>query len=112
MAQLSFILGSEGELSGEGLAPAGEGTMFWSGGSARLTSGGDWIELRGGVQEHLAKGLNQVGYPANCQTLLVNLLTPFDRTFEIRLSPVDGDGAGSAADAANPEKAVDGEAIR
>ncbi|WP_224721671.1 hypothetical protein [Paenibacillus vietnamensis] len=112
MAQLSFILGSEGELSGEGLAQAGEGTMFWSGGPARLTSGGDWIELRGGVQEHLAKGLNQVSYPANCQTLLVNLLTPFDRTFEIRLSPADGDGAGSAADAANPEEVVNGEAIR
>ena len=85
--------------------------MFWSGGSARLISGGDWIELRGGVQEHLAKGLNQVSYPANCQTLLVNLLTPFDRTFEIRLSPVDGDGAGGA-DGANREEAADGEAIR
>lgn len=86
MTQISFVFSSEGELSGEGLEPAAAGTLFWKAGSARFISGSDWIKLDSGVHEHLAKTLNNISYPADCQTLVVNLMTPYDRTFDIRLS--------------------------
>lgn len=87
MTQVSFIFGSEGAWFGEGVAPAGEGTYFWKDGRVRYSSGSDWIELEGGGHEHSAKELNNLSYPPDCRTLLVNLLTPYDRTFQLRLSP-------------------------
>ncbi|WP_342774075.1 hypothetical protein [Paenibacillus oralis] len=87
MTQVSFIFGSNRALSGPGLAQADEGTFFWQDGPVRYRSGSDWIELEGGGHEHRAKELNNLSYPAHCRTLLVNLLTPYDRTFQLRLSP-------------------------
>jgi hypothetical protein len=86
LTQLSFVFASEGSLSGVGLAPGGPATQLWTDGKVRYTSGDDWLELTGGAREHLAQSLNNVSYPASCQTLLVNLLTPYEHTFEIRLS--------------------------
>ncbi len=86
LTQLSFVFASEGTLSGDHLEAAGQATTFWTGGTARYTAGEDWIELEGGARQHLAQALNNVSYPPSCQTLLVNLLTPYDHTFEIRLS--------------------------
>ncbi|WP_373231087.1 hypothetical protein [Cohnella sp.] len=91
MTQISFVFGKEGALSGEGLMPAAAGTLFWEKGTVRLTAGSDWIELDGGAHEHRAKALNNTSYPADCQTLVVNLMTPYDRTFDIRLSRQDRD---------------------
>ncbi|MDU5947516.1 MAG: hypothetical protein E6Z15_10625, partial [Paenibacillus macerans] len=59
----------------------------WKDGRVRYSSGSDWIELEGGGHEHSAKELNNLSYPPDCRTLLVNLLTPYDRTFQLRLSP-------------------------
>ncbi len=89
MTQISFVFSSEGELSGKGLEPAATGTLFWKEGTARFKSGSDWIELDSGAHEHRAKALNNTSYPANCQTLVVNLMTPYDRTFDIRLARLD-----------------------
>ncbi|TFE23490.1 hypothetical protein E2980_19070 [Cohnella luojiensis] len=89
MTQISFVFGKEGALSGGGLVPAAAGTLFWEKGTVRLTAGSDWIELDGGAHEHRAKALNNTNYPADCQTLIVNLMTPYDRTFDIRLSHQD-----------------------
>lgn len=89
MTQISFVFSSEGELSGKGLEPAAAGTLFWKEGTARFTSGSDCIELDSGAYEHWAKALNNISYPAACQTLVVNLMTPYDRTFDIRLSRLD-----------------------
>ncbi|MBD2869325.1 hypothetical protein [Paenibacillus arenilitoris] len=86
MTQISFVFGAEGALTGEGLADAADGTQFWREGTVRLAAGEDWIELDGGAREHRARTLNNASYPADCRTLLVNVLTPYDTTFEIRLS--------------------------
>nr|WP_169084028.1 hypothetical protein [Paenibacillus sp. PL91]MBC9200139.1 hypothetical protein [Paenibacillus sp. PL91] len=86
MTQISFVFHKEGSLSGEGLAPAAAGTVFWQEGTVRLTAGNDWIELDGGAHKHRAKAINNTSYPADCQTLLVNVMTPYDKTFDIRLS--------------------------
>lgn len=85
LTQLSFLIGPESELSGEALEPAASG-FFWKQGKVRLTSGEHWIELDGGVNEHRALGINNTGHPADCRALIVNLLTPYDRTFELQLS--------------------------
>lgn len=89
MTQISFVFGKEAVLSGEGLMPAAAGTLFWEKGTVRLTVGSDWIELDGGAHEHRAKALNNTSYPTDCQTLVVNLMTPYDRTFDIKLSRQD-----------------------
>ncbi|MEK3882639.1 hypothetical protein [Paenibacillus sp. PL2-23] len=86
MTQISFVFDREGELSGGRLSPAGTGTSFWQGGVVTCAAGSDWIALEGGGHEHSARVLNNTAYPANCQTLLVNLLTPYDKTFHIRTS--------------------------
>ncbi|WP_036720746.1 hypothetical protein [Paenibacillus harenae] len=89
LTQISFVFSKEGALTGEGLEPAAAGTLFWKEGTVRFGAGGDWIELDGGVHEHRAKSLNNTSYPADCQTLIVNLTTPYDKTFDIRLSRQD-----------------------
>jgi hypothetical protein len=89
MTQVSFVFSKEGTLTGDGLEPAAAGTLFWKEGPVRFTADGDWIELDGGGHEHRAKALNNSSYPADCQTLIVNLMTPYDKTFDIKLSRRD-----------------------
>jgi hypothetical protein len=75
-------------MSGEEMVEQAEnGMWFWKQGKVRFSSGEDWIELHGGVMEHQAAGLNNTAIPVNCRALVVNLLTPYDRTFELKLSP-------------------------
>ncbi|MGO4106893.1 hypothetical protein [Paenibacillus sp. YAF4_2] len=90
MTQISFIFGKDGQFSGGERAPAETGTEFWQDGTVRFSAGDDWIELDGGAQEHGMKSIRGASYPSDCQTLVVNVLTPYDRTFNIRLSPAGG----------------------
>lgn len=88
LTQLTFLFGQESEMSGEEMVEQAEnGMWFWKQGKVRFSSGEDWIELHGGVMEHQAAGLNNTAIPVNCRALVVNLLTPYDRTFELKLSP-------------------------
>ncbi|MDR6878684.1 hypothetical protein [Bacillus sp. 3255] len=84
-AQLTFILGSEGELEGSGLENAGDGKYFLKSGSAVYTAGIDRIEISDGAYEHLLPGVREDAHPAGCTYVHVNLMTPFDRTFTVRL---------------------------
>ncbi|MNZ71758.1 hypothetical protein D3C78_901240 [compost metagenome] len=86
LTQISFVFSREGELTGDDLESAAAGTWFWKSGKARLTAGEDWLELSAGAHEHLARVLNNTSYSPDCQTLIVNLMTPYDTTFDIRLS--------------------------
>ena len=86
LTQLSFVFAIEGSFTGECVETGPVATQLWSGDSVRYTAGEDWLELTGGAAQHQARSLNNVSYPAGCQTLLVNLLTPYDHTFEITLS--------------------------
>ncbi|MBB6638076.1 hypothetical protein [Cohnella thailandensis] len=87
--ELEPLNGAAGEFAGGGDADAGfvRGTRFWKGGEVRYASGSDWFELSGGAFEHRASALRNAELPSGCQALVVNLLTPFDRTFRIRMSP-------------------------
>ncbi|MFX3634205.1 MAG: hypothetical protein ACE3L7_16860 [Candidatus Pristimantibacillus sp.] len=87
MAQVTFVFGGEGAFSGAALAPAMAEAQFWTEGTIRYESGNDWMELDGGAQQHLAKEIRNTSYAKGCQTLVVNLMTPYDREFNIRLSP-------------------------
>ncbi|HZG83631.1 hypothetical protein [Paenibacillus sp.] len=99
LTQVSFVFGAEGELAGEGVEPAAEGLWFWKRGAARMSVGGDWIELDGGAHDHRAVALNSISYSPKSRTLLVNLLTPYDRTFRITLSGAAGAAVGAGAGA-------------
>ena len=86
MTQVSFLLSSEGELSGEHLEEQGPNRFMLTQGGLKLTAGDDWIAIDGGSQAHLAPSLRTL-YPEQCRTVLVNLLTPYDHTLRITLSP-------------------------
>lgn len=86
MAQVAFVFGSEGTFAGGNLTPM-EAAHFWKEGTVRYSSGNDWIEMDGGAHEHWVTTLRNASVPAGCQTLIVNLMTPYDKTFDIRLSP-------------------------
>ncbi|WP_318152672.1 hypothetical protein [Paenibacillus terricola] len=92
LTQISFVFGRDGEFQGGELEKADIGTQWWKDGTVRYASGGDWIELDGGAHEHMAKSIRNVPLPSDCKTLIVNLLTPYDRTFHIRLSSDEGQG--------------------
>lgn len=87
LTQISFVFGKEGAFSGGERAPAETGTEFWKEGAVTYACGEDRIVVTGGAHEHRAKSIRGAAFPADCQTLVVNVLTPYDRTFEIKLSP-------------------------
>jgi len=97
LTQISFVFGKEGAFEGGELLPAEKGAQFWKNGAVRFTAGDDWIEVDGGAHEHRAKSIRGAAFPADCQTLVVNVLTPYDRTFYISLSPSDGGGDASTS---------------
>ncbi|TVY06990.1 hypothetical protein [Paenibacillus cremeus] len=86
-AQLTFILGAEGEISGSDVLPVGDGRHMLKSGAVKYSvdGGGEAIEISSGAHEHWVSVLNEDQHPAGCQYVHVNLLTPFDRTFTIRL---------------------------
>lgn len=86
MTQLSFVFGQEGSFTSGELRAVSEGSYLWSGGNLRYTCGEEWIELTGGEMSHLAAGVREAKLQDNCKAVLVNLVTPFDKTFTIKLS--------------------------
>ncbi|ETT72447.1 hypothetical protein C173_13935 [Paenibacillus sp. FSL R7-277] len=100
LAQLSFKFGWEGNFASGELPPADqnnftlgelqsvdEDNFLWSGGQIRYTSGGEWIDLTGGEMAHLGRTSPEPGPPKSYKTVQVNLVTPFDKTFTLTLSP-------------------------
>lgn len=87
MMQLSFVFGSEGELSCEDGIETSDGSILWKGGKLRYSCGEDWLEIDGGEMGHLAATVREAKMPENCKIVLVNFMTPFDKTLNITLSP-------------------------
>ena len=85
--QLSFVFGSEGELSCEDGIETSDGSIMWRGGKLRYTCGEDWLEMDGGEMGHLAATVREAKMPEKCKVVLVNFMTPFDKTIELTLSP-------------------------
>jgi hypothetical protein len=83
--QLTFILGEEGRIDGGDLHPDGEHKYYLKSGAFHYTVGGDRIEIASGAFEHRLPVLREDHHPSGCQYVHVNLLTPFDRTFNVRL---------------------------
>jgi hypothetical protein len=84
-AQLTFVLGSEGNLSGGDIHSAGEDKFFLKSGAAEYGVGEDRVEVSSGAFEHRYPILREDHHPSGCKYVHVNLLTPFDRTFTVRL---------------------------
>lgn len=89
MTQVSFLFGSEGELVGQHLEEQSRDLYMLTQGGVRLSAGDDWIAIDGGACGHLAPSL-RTAYPEQCRTVLVNLLTPYDHSFRLTLSPGNG----------------------
>ncbi|OMD92314.1 hypothetical protein BSK49_03235 [Paenibacillus odorifer] len=87
MTQLSFIFGREGCFTSGELQAVGEDHYLWNGGNLRYSCEEDWIELTGGELGHLAATVREAKLQDNCKAVLVNFMTPFDKTITITLSP-------------------------
>lgn len=83
-SQLTFILGEEGSVDGDGLQAAGGERYFLIGGSCTYRTGSDTIEIVGGASDHRLPIIREDQHASGCKYVHVNLLTPFDHTFRIR----------------------------
>lgn len=81
--QIAFWLG-DGELQGGQFEDAGNGALYWLGGTVRYTAGGQTLELSGGRKQH-GQPNRSIPVTGAGKTLLVNLVTPFDAEFRIRM---------------------------
>lgn len=89
LTTVSFVFPIGGSLSGDGIRQEDSQARLWTEGTVRFAAGEDgkdWIQISGGALQHGAKGINNAPHPAGCQTLLVNLVTPYRHVFEIVLS--------------------------
>ncbi|WP_248926926.1 hypothetical protein [Paenibacillus hamazuiensis] len=84
--QVAFSFNLDSKLSGEGLQPIENHAYFWTEGAIRCENGGDALELSAGAHEHKLKVIRVNPIQNGVQTVLVNLMTPLDHTFTIRLS--------------------------
>lgn len=84
-AQLTFILGSEGAVTGDDVADIGEGRHMLRSGKALYTAGDSALEIAGGAYEHWLPVLRDDQHPAGCRYVHVNLVTPFDHECTVRL---------------------------
>ncbi|WNR43118.1 hypothetical protein [Paenibacillus roseipurpureus] len=84
-AQLTFIFGNEGRLSGDDIIKGEDGKYFFKSGSMQYDVDGDVLEITSGAYEHLLPMVREDQHPSGCQYVHVNLVTPYDRTFKIRL---------------------------
>ena len=83
LTQISFFFPLDCSISGEGLV-AGEGNAkLWTSGSILCTADEDWMRISSGQQDHLLWELRHAETPRGVQTLKVNLLTPFVKTFSV-----------------------------
>ncbi|MDQ0877782.1 hypothetical protein QFZ77_006441 [Paenibacillus sp. V4I3] len=87
LTQVVFLFGAEGTLHTDGCELVGEDKIIWRNGRVRYENNGYWIEIDGAASEHSSTAIRNMVYPRGCQMLLVNLITPIDHTFNIRLSP-------------------------
>ena len=83
--QLTFILGEEGSISGSDLHDAGGDKHVLRNGSFLYSAGEDAIEIEGGAYEHWLPMIREDQHPSGCKYVHINLLTPFNRVFKIRL---------------------------
>jgi hypothetical protein len=83
--QLTFIFGAEGRISGEDVHSSGKDKYFLKSGSLLYTAGAESIEISSGAFEHWLPILREDQHPEGCQYVHVNLITPFERTFVVKL---------------------------
>ncbi|NHN29789.1 hypothetical protein G9U52_08060 [Paenibacillus sp. S3N08] len=85
MMQLTFILGAEGCIQGTDIENIGESRYVLKSGSLTYHTEGSAFEISSGSYEHWLPDIRNDYHPAGCQYVHINLLTPVDRIFTIRL---------------------------
>lgn len=86
MTQLSFVFDQQAMITAvdgqlEQITPE---SQLWSAGTVVVQQGNDMMELTGGCLQHTASSVREASYPRDCQTLLVNVMTPFVHRIGIR----------------------------
>ncbi|WP_199613610.1 hypothetical protein [Paenibacillus alkalitolerans] len=87
ITQVVFFFPACQSLIGDGLEQRDGGLSLWKGGILHASSGRSRIELEGGAYEHRVEQMRGGAEPTgSIQAVVVNLLSPFNREFSIRLS--------------------------
>lgn len=87
ITQVVFLFGADNQLSGPSLVKHSDQLSSWKDGVLRCQSGEDWIEIEGGAFQHKIPAINGADQPGpGIHAVTVNLLSPYDTTFRIRLS--------------------------
>lgn len=91
LTQVVFLFSTDTKLSGNGLQAHSNQLSLWKDGALRAEAGEDWIEIDGGSYQHTVPALNGADHPGpGIHAVVVNLLSPYDTTFRIRLSGTKG----------------------
>ena len=83
--QLLLFWEMRGSISGSDLHDAGGDRHVLKNGSILYSAGEDAIEIEGGAYEHWLPMIREDQHPGGCKYVHINLLTPFNRIFKIRL---------------------------
>lgn len=86
MTQLSFVFDQQAMITAvDGqLEQITRESHLWSAGTVVVQQGNDMMELTGGCLQHTASSVREASYPRDCQTLLMNVMTPFVHRIGIR----------------------------
>lgn len=85
LTQVSFVFHEECLIAGDGLVSGEGSTKLWTSGVLHCTAGSDRIEISEGQQDHGLWTIRNAETQHGVQTVKVNLLSPFDKTFQIKL---------------------------
>lgn len=83
LTQICFFFPLDCSITGEALIPGEGDTRLWTGGSILCTAGEEWMRISSGQHDHLLQVIRHADAPRGVQTLKVNLLTPFVKTFTV-----------------------------
>jgi len=83
--QITFIFGGEGTISGEHVKEGKNQQYFLIEGEAVYSVGEDAIAISPGAYEHWLDTLREDFHTPGCKHLSINVMTPFDLTFELKL---------------------------
>ncbi|WP_223292336.1 prenyltransferase/squalene oxidase repeat-containing protein [Salipaludibacillus neizhouensis] len=82
--QIVFIFDANGNLSGKGLIPQ-KNSYFWKDDKLLYEAGGDKITLTSGAHEHWMEDIQHINQSHGAQIVKVNLLSPVNKTFHLKL---------------------------
>lgn len=84
--QITFIFGEEGTISGKGIEQTNNNQYFLTSGNFDYGIGEKVIKISPGAHEHRLDVLRDDAHASDCKHVSINLMTPIDIKFDVKLS--------------------------